>query len=605
MNGTLTKNKASISHANSSRHKAIPSSWHHFAALAVSIFSSAVLIFLATFTNLWGGTGDDYTISLALSGLYPDSKLCLFLNAALSEALLQISLLAPGINAFLIFERVVTFLALSTLTYCALWATPRGLARTSGIILVIFSYALLLKNCTYESNFTYVASISTLAALYVLLCSWSHKVSGPLLTLSAILAVTGFCIRVQSFLLCLPFFCIGSAFAITKHIRNGEDISSKEVLMSLTRPLSTLGALCLVLTCLTFYDAQAWGEPGWKEWQSINNARATLNDYPVPDYSMIASSLEEADVSENDYWMMTHWMMNDSEYFTTARLEQVGTVVQEFSQSVSLEDRMEADLQRITDCAATYAAKSPAPLIALFVTFLAFLCFQQRRSERTYAALIIFCTLIISLYFATQGRLPERVAFPVLLYALCALAAASPFANTQRDSSIILERVGLGAFAACLVINAALLLPHTNLTVYALADDSTSSSPLLQDLQAHSEDVLIWDTSSYNQEIMGAYEMRFMPSREVLAQNIKIGGWNTGSPYMGAIYEIDGIDSVIASLSSKQNCLFVTTRKDVEKHVLQYIREHYHAEAEATLVHVFYDPTTSAEVRFWSFSSAS
>lgn len=212
MDGTLTKNKASTSHANSSRHKAIPSSWHHFAALAVSISSSAVLIFLATFTNLWGGTGDDYTISLALSGLHPDSKLCLFLNAALSEALLQISLLAPGINAFLIFERVVTFLALFTLTYCALWATPRGLARTSGIILVIFSYALLLKNCTYESNFTYVASVSTLAALYVLLCSWSHKVSGPLLTLSAILAVTGYCLRIYSFSFCLPFFCIRSVF---------------------------------------------------------------------------------------------------------------------------------------------------------------------------------------------------------------------------------------------------------------------------------------------------------------------------------------------------------------------------------------------------------
>ena len=70
--------------------------------LLFALILTVVLITLMTLTNRYaGGSDDDWAISLALSGRYPNSGLCLFVNAAVSQVTVALNELFPAFNWFL------------------------------------------------------------------------------------------------------------------------------------------------------------------------------------------------------------------------------------------------------------------------------------------------------------------------------------------------------------------------------------------------------------------------------------------------------------------------------------------------------------------------
>ena len=69
--------------------------------LLFAFILTILLMVLMTLTNRYaGGTDDDWAISLALSGRYPNSGLCLFVNAAVSQITVALNELFPILIGF-------------------------------------------------------------------------------------------------------------------------------------------------------------------------------------------------------------------------------------------------------------------------------------------------------------------------------------------------------------------------------------------------------------------------------------------------------------------------------------------------------------------------
>ena len=85
------------------QHKkgAVPPRINRFGVVVAS-FAALLVVVLVVFGSYNRASDDDLGIAFALSGLYPDSGLCLFVNAFISHFTIVVSNLFPGINAFFV-----------------------------------------------------------------------------------------------------------------------------------------------------------------------------------------------------------------------------------------------------------------------------------------------------------------------------------------------------------------------------------------------------------------------------------------------------------------------------------------------------------------------
>lgn len=185
--------------------------------LVVSVLFSFFVVVLLSFSTKMSTVpaDDDYGIALALSGLRPDSELCLFINAILARFISLLCTFIPGFNWFWVFERIVTFVAVAALCFlCLELIASKPLLPCA----VAASFLGLLPLCTYYSNFTAVSGISTLAGLAILACDFEDSFQGKsyrvgLRALGIALCFIGFIIRYESFLLVVPFVFVLEAQA--------------------------------------------------------------------------------------------------------------------------------------------------------------------------------------------------------------------------------------------------------------------------------------------------------------------------------------------------------------------------------------------------------
>ena len=116
-----------------------------------------VTLTLMTLTDRYGGgSDDDWAISLALSGRLPNSGLCLFVNAAISQITLMLNYAFPAQNWFLVIEFIITATAFFSIVYGSL----TYMKPLFGFLLIGAVEAFVLPGCTYEGNFTFVAGIA-------------------------------------------------------------------------------------------------------------------------------------------------------------------------------------------------------------------------------------------------------------------------------------------------------------------------------------------------------------------------------------------------------------------------------------------------------------
>lgn len=177
----------------------------------LSLIIASAFIIIYSFSAQYGGDGtnDDFAIGIALSGRIPEANMSLFVNAAFCNIVALLNQGIPDINWFWLIERFVAFASLSSLLFVGL---EKHNEYPALLVLAACACMLLLAGCTYQGNFSYVASFATVAGGVVLLIGiktpYSANYKKPLTAIGVSLMVIGFSIRIESFLLFMPFFSL-------------------------------------------------------------------------------------------------------------------------------------------------------------------------------------------------------------------------------------------------------------------------------------------------------------------------------------------------------------------------------------------------------------
>lgn len=529
--------------------------------LGISLIASLAFITLYSFSSQYGGDGtnDDFAIGIALSGRLPGMDMSLFVNAALCNFVASLNQAIPNINWFWMFERLAALASFATVMFVCL---EKSKEIPTLPIFVACTCTLLLVGCTYSGNFSFVACFASVAGGTALLVGvkspYLHTYRGIIDAISIILISIGFSMRIECFLLYLPFFLLTVAFIVFDESKK-QSLSAKSFLPII------LSVLCCVL--LFTYNQIVWStNSDLAQWKQYNSARSAISDYPMPSYESISKELEDYGVSENDYHMLCSWMTADDRTFDTETLENVATLADSkgLNQLVlGLPHAAKEYLARLLSEGALLG------LIALYIFLVA------KSPRKCFGAIVLLTAFALSAYFVATGRFPQRVEYPLWIYTFSVLSLSlKPHFNPSRTSA---RSFSMGAAAFCLALAFATQVGYFDRHEIKPAFTQTSFEPqgaLFDYEKEHPQDIYLFDVGTYTL-IEQSFKEKNLPSHDFLAHNATLGGWSTESPYYKSRNEIMGSDSLLRSLAEEDSFHLLTQDPAICDTLVIFFKEHY------------------------------
>lgn len=555
--------------------------------LIAGVVSLVFLIVLSCADVKAGLVDDDWGMSIALSGRYPVNGLCLFINAALCRLIVFFNTAIPYFNWFFVFEQITVYVSFFFFIYAMLTYAPPLIA----FIIIAALEIVILPDATYHSNFTFVAFLAAATGGILLFANAGESRRSPLAPIAGtVLFTLGFLWRPEAALLALPFFSVlflGIIVNIWKSTRLATTwIASffKEV------GLRFFPCMITAIACIGFslYNSYEWQQPGWSEWANYNQARAALSDYPLPEYAEAEHQLTELGISENDYYLATHWITADPDVFDQETLEAIASI----RPTVPLTDVVFSGL---TGFPASVGLHSHAIIVFLIIAILSFVAGSKR--ERIFILALAVIAFLVSSYFYGLGRLIPRVENPLWFYAasatalthFCIASRQTPgcLANLKRNTRVYGKYgtvLGCGIGIALTLMLLVKLVPSFNPALPFIDQrDYRPDNEMVSYITSNSENIYVWDTSSFY-AIEESYGLKNLPAKEFLQRYFSLGGWLTGSPLTDANNQQAGIPNLIRGLAENDNAYLVVTHLSSPNQILLFIQEHYYPDASMSKV---------------------
>lgn len=555
-----------------------------------------VTLTLMTLTDRYGGgSDDDWAISLALSGRLPDSGLCLFVNAAISQITLALNTAFPAQNWFLVIEFIITATAFFSIVYGSL----TYMKPLFGFLLIGTVEAFVLPGCTYESNFTFVAGIASLAGFLLLVGSTktnSHSVIIPVAGI--IFCVLGFLWRAEVLLLSIPFFAVALGFIFLSRQNRKSSISTSFSLSSVAQASIPYIAVIVLCGCFYAYNQVAWQEPEWAAWKDFNSPRSELSDYPMPDYEKVANDLTNHGLSKDDYFAPLMWITADTEVYTTETMEYLSSL----SSALTFDNY----LANVSEYLSNVSKSMPSHIILVVAFAIITILASRKKTALPQILVSLGFALVICLYFAAIGRLPERVETFIWLYSLSAIflsikhnaydndpnGTRKKLTEPYKTREVLASTTGLLTWVVATLLVLILTVPKFNpalLSAYLNQDTFKPNDPATEYASRDDGKILVWGTASYF-DVEHAYRLKFLPSEDFLSKNLFLGGWTDRAPYTMANRERVNMTNVIRGLAENPDAYLI-----IEEHreghlpslILSLIQERYYPNATIEKVESF------------------
>lgn len=525
-------------------------------------FAGALCLFLACCVYM-GNSDDDWTISFYLSGRIDGQGLSLHVNALLSQLVYGLNSVLSNLNWFFVVEHLIAFGALAALAYGVLtwWRSASGVAVLALVI------ALVMPNCISSSNYTYVAFFATAVGGALLTQRLRDPSVGlPAMVVGGLLLASGLALRLQMFAMGLPFLALAVLWALW---------SQRGLLRvpDLPKVLLPLGVVALACCGMLLYDHVTWQQDGWRQWREYNEPRTAISDYPMPEYSEAKESLDEAGVSENDYFMLRNWASADVDALDTATISRVA----------ELQIKPDLSPSAIVASLADYVRQSLdhlslfGPLLVAFI-----LLMVEARNSRALVLLELCVALAVCLYFYAAGRLPDRVEEPAWLYACIACLAASLPREPAGERPVrdwrrwVVCGVGGAMLVGGLAYTAHRHVPYFSVDGLRTAltqAEVEASGPISSYVEEHPDSAFVADTGTYTR-FEKEYGYRYLPRADTATRMLPLGGWGSGSPFRRRQSELLGATNPFEALVS-DDATYLITSPDMAERVLVFLREHY------------------------------
>ena len=566
--------------------------------LVLALIYSFGLFAIGSVAWLRKDVNDDFSIAAALSGNWGDGDgLCLFVSGLWSQVVYFLNTTIPQFNWFTLLEILTVCLSVAVMAYLALTriSLPMAGAFLASLLVMIF------VGCVWQPNFTYVAIVGVCAGGLCLGLSLRDERHNPsLIVWGLVLFCLGALWRMEVFMLSIPMFGVGALLCVFSSQKRAAG-----VVRSLVRLWPYAVVLCL-FAGIYAYDAAVWHDDPWHGWRDYSNARAALSDFPVKSYEEVGDELEALGVSENDYELIRDTKVADPDFFTLERLKAVAAVaaVDPTSPEQIAKEMKTYFTEKVTDSRF---------LLSLFMMLVVILATQRGPARRSMIVLLVLA-LAVSLVLAAGGRLPQRVHFPIWLFAF---AACLPFAQpnaaaSQKDAGksavapLAESLTGVAAVAACLLvvvgISAMSIMhysPNRVMATYA-SRAFVPESATLSYLEDHPSNVYVFD-SEMNMRF--DYTLRGLPDHEVLYRTPTLEGWTNGAPFCDRANEAIGMPNLIKGLVDNKSAYLVKRGSSKPETLTVYLQEHYYPNCTCELADSFKDPINGGELCVFKFTA--
>ena len=392
-------------------------------ALAINLF--ILLICMLFGEKFYLGVYDDYFMARILEGAYGDTYnvRMVFVNVLYGYVLLPFYYLFPKIGWYYIGEIFAVFISFTTVSY----VTIKKLGLQWGSIFSTLLIACFARDFYLTAQFTQCAAAlgaaGMLLFLYALDSGFSNKKT---IFFAFILAIWGYCMRSDAFLMGLPFFACAMLFFARKTF----DYRFR------------FGLCILIMFCglwsVKFFNDIHYSTPEYQKFLVFQPHRVMLGDKDNYDKGAVYDEIEEDGLFGEDYSLLRNWIFYDSETFSTDSVNRITDKIVKYTHSLKWSVLPSKSFYRF-DCSIVHPC-----CWAFFLVCLALLWNGGRKSLYAWGGLVVMFMLMSYLMYLM--RLVYRVETGLWLYAT---VFAIPLLNEFRPMS---HRIFLTILGAILLV---------------------------------------------------------------------------------------------------------------------------------------------------------
>ena len=258
--------------------------------------------FLFVFTLLFEVTAksDDYDMTMLLYGSVngENSAILMYSNIIWGRFLCLLLNEIPNISWYYVIQWVLMFIALNLITYVLLKKTNTVLVTS---VLLAFVYYEFFIRITFSKTSGLLCVVGIILLFYEVF-ETNKRVC--FLIVAIIIVLSGYLIREQILILCMGLsLSLIPVYFTRRH-------SSMMVLLKNMIILGVLFAIIwLTSKCLGKYSIEICkNDPLWSNYYTKDNsARASIQDYGMPNYDLFEEEYSELNISRNDlvFWFNT------------------------------------------------------------------------------------------------------------------------------------------------------------------------------------------------------------------------------------------------------------------------------------------------------------
>ncbi|MBQ8084672.1 MAG: hypothetical protein IJ232_01030 [Lachnospiraceae bacterium] len=529
--------------------------WKYFFIFFVQNLFYTVII-LKFFFPTYFETNDDFGMGCILAGAYGDNyRQCLvFSNVILGYILKFITGLIPVFNWYVVFQYVFVIIAISALV--KLIAIKGNIKLACCVNLL--SWFVFVFNFIRGIQFTRTAGFMMIAGF---LCLWSFIVNDSKfdLWMGVLLFVYGIMLRIDSIYLILPFAILIVVYSM---MNTSNDI--KKMIFTI------LGVAILAIVLTAFDKLYYLSDAGWKDYNSYNEVRALVMDYPFPDYEENLSAYQENGFSYNDILMLDNWIFDDNNVFDTNRLKSLSVI-----QKAEYENAFDMALL-VEECNG----------VLFWVWLLLLLCCigNSNKKIQLFGVLVGIVTIMYISVFIYMGRVVERVNHVIWLSAIVSYIY---MLLDNCDVHKLLPKIS----EKKIYISTILILLLSLIIYYVLVFRDFNYNNFYN----NDEIVAVEYFSNDNDNIYVCNTLDFLNtcfvckpyasiSSGYMRNVITTGNWLCNSPSYKSSLSDKGIKNVLEDIVLKDNVFFVQSKEKTLDVLLTYYKEHYGYDCDYELI---------------------
>ena len=523
---------------------------------------------------------DDVGIERIASGYDSEpSSYLVFSNILFGKILSTLYKLIPSVKWYVLLMYTLIFISFSIVSIvCDMVISNNTLSCILKYpFIIIFGFELYCR-----PQFTKTAGIAAMAGGSLLICTLLNIILNNYNNIkkkyiSILVAISmlwiGSIIRIESFLLIIPFILIALSSGIIKYRMY------KKINKHLIFELSIIGVI-IAIVIIGSYSLNNYmysNDESWNSYQIWNILRGNIVDFNTPDYYEYKDRYNEIGMSENDYYMLKNWAFGDVDFYTKDRLEAVLNIAEASkSSNTDIINTLLMSLKQML-----FGLSGRLFLYILFVWLVA----DKRTIIDSVCVLALMAFIIFyACYFGSVGRILNRANVVVFLGAFLVLVYCMDDATLKIENNNKIPLIIVG-FVMTMLSN----MFFDNVNDYnSLQDSEKVYKERTLAIASDSDVTYINDVSQniFEHAWCGVFDQ--IPQNVRFNNVISMGGWDINSPLWKNTMYSRGITNIFRDSVDNEKVMIITNESR-KTNIETYINEHYNPLAKLNKVIEYQD----------------